>query len=74
MFAFQLMSVLNDDLKYFDLIELWYVFPMMLIIVPFVYLIRAKLFSEIQGEDLAEFERKLGGKRSIYQQIGDLFK
>lgn len=74
MFAFQMLNALNDDLQYFDLVELWYIFPMMLVIVPFIYLIRAKLFSEINDEDLEEFERKIRAKRNIFQQIGDLFR
>lgn len=74
MFAFQIFNVLNDDLQYFDLVEIWYIFPMMLVIVPSVYLIRAKLFMEIQDDDLEELERKLTAKRNIFQQIGDLFR
>lgn len=74
MFAFQIISILNDDIRYFDVVEFWYVFPMMLVIVPFIYLIRTKLFSEIHGEDLEEFERQIGAKRNIFQQIGDLFR
>ncbi|HET8837859.1 MAG TPA: hypothetical protein VFM82_02570 [Flavobacteriaceae bacterium] len=74
MYAFQIFNVLNDDLKYFDVMEIWYIFPMIMVIVPFIYLIRAKLFSEIHGEDLEEFERQIGTKRNIFQQIGDLFR
>lgn len=74
MFAFQMFNVLNDDVQYFDVVELWYVFPMILIIVPFMYLIRAKLFEEINDESLEEFEERIGAKRNIFQQIGDLFR
>lgn len=74
MFGFQIFNVLNDDAQFFDVVEVWYIFPMMMVIVPFIYLIRAKLFSEIQGEDLEEFERQIGTKRNIFQQIGDLFR
>lgn len=74
MYVFQILTVLNDDLQYFDVVELWYVFPMMLIIVPFMYLIRAKLFEEINDESLEEFEKRIGTKRNIFQQIGDLFR
>lgn len=74
MYVFQIFNVLNDDLQYVDVVEFWYVFPMMLIIVPSIYLIRAKLFSDIHGEDLEEFERQIGTKRNIFQQIGDLFR
>lgn len=74
MFAFQTVTVLNDDIQYTDVVEIWYIFPLIAIIVPFVYLIRAKLFREITDESLEEFEHKLGTKRNIFQQIGDLFR
>lgn len=74
MYVFQTIAVLNDDVKYFDELEIWYIFPMMLIIVPFIYVIRFKLFMEITDESLEEFEEKLGAKRNIFQQIGDLFR
>ncbi|AXG71204.1 hypothetical protein KORDIASMS9_03460 [Kordia sp. SMS9] len=66
MYVFQLYSAVNDDLEYHDEVEIYYVIPIMMIIVPIVYFIRIKLFDKyVYGIDLqkidaelAEYERK----------------
>lgn len=45
-----------------------------MILVPSVYLIRAKLFAKVRGNDLEKFEEELASKRSFWQQIKELFK
>ncbi len=72
-YIFQLWSLINQSSS-LDEVEIYYMFPVMLILVPFVYLIRAKLFNKIQGNNLREFEEELGRKRSLWQQIKELFK
>ena len=72
MYAFQLWGVLNES-NNLDELELVYIVPLMLIIVPAVYLIRAKLFNEVRGKDLDSFEEELMVKKSTWQQIKDLF-
>lgn len=47
MYIFQLANVLNDDLHYIDSFELKYFIPLMAIIIPSIYLIRARLFNRI---------------------------
>ena len=74
MFAFQLFNVINDDASYVDEVEIWWLLPIMLIVIPLVYLIRAKLFAKVRGNDLDSFERELGAKRTIWQQLKDLFR
>lgn len=74
MFSFQFFSVINDDASFVDEVEIWWLFPIMLIIIPIVYLIRAKLFAKVRGNDLDEFEQELGQKRTFLQQILDLFR
>src|SRR5690606_1960242 len=73
MFAFQLFSVINDDASFVDEVEIWWLFPIMLVIIPLVYLIKAKLANKLVGKDLKSFEEDLGAKKSIWQQIKDLF-
>ena len=73
MFAFQLFSVINDDVGITDEVEIWWLFPIMLVIVPLVYLIKAKLSNQVMGKDLKSFEEELGAKKSFWQQIKDLF-
>jgi magnesium-transporting ATPase (P-type) len=73
MYAFQLWGVINEN-DGLDSLELYYIIPLMMVLVPFVYLIRAKLFNKVRGNDLEAFERELGQNRSVMQQLGDLFR
>ncbi len=66
MFAFQLIQAINDESENFDELEIYWVIPIMMIIVPIVYFIRIKLFDkyvynidlEKIDAELAEYERK----------------
>ena len=73
MYVFQLWSLINQSSS-LDEVEIYYMIPLMLVIVPIVYLIRAKLFNKIRGHDLASFEAELMEKKSAWQQIKDLFR
>ena len=73
MYSFQLWGIINQN-KGLDEIELIFILPLMMIIVPFVYLIRAKLFNSVRGDDLQAFEEELGKKQSFLGQIKDLFR
>lgn len=60
MFLFQLFSVMNDDVKYIDEFEIYYIIPIMMIVIPIVYLIRIKIFDKVvYGIDLKEIEEEL---------------
>ena len=74
MFTFQLFNVINDDASFVDEVEIWWLLPIMLIVIPLVYLIRAKLFAKVRGNDLDSFEKELGAKRTVWQQLKDLFR
>lgn len=73
MYAFQLWGVINES-NSLDELEIYYIIPLMLIVVPAVYLIRAKLFNKIRGKDLKSFEAELMEKKSTWDQIKDLFR
>ena len=73
MYAFQLWGVINES-NDLDELELYYIIPLMMVLVPAVYLIRAKLFNKVRGDDLQEFEEDLLTKKSIWQQVKDLFR
>ena len=73
MYSFQLWGIINESNK-LDEVELIYIFPLMMILVPAVYLIRAKLFNKIRGNDLKSFEEDLMHKKTFWQQIRDLFR
>lgn len=73
MYAFQLWGVIEENYS-FDELEIYYVLPMMMFLVPFVYLIRAKLFDKVRGTDLAKFEEELAKPMTLWDQFLDLFK
>ncbi|MDX1463644.1 MAG: hypothetical protein R3359_11345, partial [Marinirhabdus sp.] len=52
MYSFQLLSIINES-NGIDEVELLYMIPILLFLVPIVYLIRAKLFNKIRGNNLA---------------------
>ncbi|MDE0773914.1 MAG: hypothetical protein OSB17_04200 [Ulvibacter sp.] len=73
MYSFQLWGVVNES-NDLDTLELVYIIPLMMVLVPSVYLIRAKLFNVVRGNDLEEFERELGVNKTLLQQLKDLFR
>lgn len=72
MYIFQLFSIIKQN-YFVDELEIVYVIPIMLVIIPFVYLIRAKLFSRMRHDDLKSFEEDLLHKKSMWQQFKELF-
>ncbi len=60
MYIFQLVSSLNDDIEYIDEFEIYYIIPVMMIVIPVVYLIRLKLFDKVvHGIDLDKIDKEL---------------
>lgn len=74
MFLFQLISAINDDLAFSDEVEIWFLIPVMAVIVPLVYLIRAKIFSSMHNPTLEEIEYELQNKKSIFAHFKDIFR
>ncbi|WP_234971607.1 hypothetical protein [Mesonia phycicola] len=74
MYLFQLISALNDDIIFFDEVEIWYLIPVMSVIVPLVYLIRAKIFASMHNPSLEEIEYELQNKKNIFSHFRDLFR
>ncbi len=73
MYSFQLWGIINQSSN-LDEVELIYLLPLMMFLIPFVYVICAKLFDKVRGDDLESFEEELSQKRSTWQQIRDLFR
>jgi hypothetical protein len=73
MYSFQLWGIINENIG-LDELELYLLFPLMMVIVPLIYLIRAKLFNQITGKDLVAFEEELGANKTLLQQLKDLFR
>lgn len=73
MYTFQLWGIINQS-NQVDEVEIYYILPMMMILVPSVYLIRAKLFDKVRGKNLAELEEELSKPMTLWDQFKDLFK
>jgi magnesium-transporting ATPase (P-type) len=76
MYVFQLIDVLNDDVSFFDEYQLMYLVPIMAIIIPSIYLIRAQMFNKINDADktLEELEEEFMIKpKSFIKKLGDYF-
>lgn len=73
MFAFQLWGLIVQSNE-IDENELAYVLPIMAIVIPGVFLIRAKLFNKVRGDNLKEFEEELMTKKTIWKQLKELFR
>tara|TARA_R110000868_G_scaffold156072_1_gene382736 strand:- start:110 stop:694 length:585 start_codon:yes stop_codon:yes gene_type:complete len=59
MFSFQLFSQINED-RFLDETEIYWLIPIMLVITPFVYFIRVKLFDKhVLGIDLEAMDAEL---------------
>lgn len=76
MYVWQLFGVLNDETSSIDELGLIYLLPVMAIVIPSIYLIRAQMFSKLTDvnksmEDLEE-EFKIKPK-SIFHRLGDYF-
>lgn len=74
MYVLQLVWVINDDVKFTDEVEIWFLIPLMSIIVPLVYLIRAKIFASMHNPTLEEIEYELQNKKNIFTHFRDLFR
>ncbi|PCE63966.1 hypothetical protein [Sediminicola luteus] len=60
MYAFQIFSLIESDIKNIDEIEIYWLIPIMMFITPFVYFIRVKLFDKhVLGIDLDAMDQEL---------------
>mgnify|MGYP000271227103 CR=1 FL=1 len=76
MYVYQIIITLNSDLYFVDGNEIIYILPIMAIIVPSIYLLRAQMFTKIIDNDksLEELEEEFKIKpKSLFQRLGDYF-
>lgn len=60
MFGFQLFTAINDKSSILDVVEIYWLIPIMMIIIPFVYFIRIKLMDKlVYGIDLKKIDAEL---------------
>lgn len=76
MFSFQFISALNYDIVFMDEFDIIYLLPLMAIIFPSIYLIRAKMFNKINDADktMEELEEEFMIKpKSIWGKVKQYF-
>ncbi|WP_412985138.1 hypothetical protein [Pontimicrobium sp. IMCC45349] len=76
MYVWQLIGAFNDETDFIDELGLLYLIPIMGIIIPSIYLIRARMFNKINDADktLEELEEEFKIKpKSFIDRLGDYF-
>lgn len=60
MYLYQIFSFFNDDFSYVDSLLLLHLIPIMAIVIPSIYLIRAKMFNKLNdvGKTMEELEEE----------------
>ena len=51
MFSFQCFGALNDDIRFMDELHIIWLLPFMALVIPSIYLIRARMFNKINDYD-----------------------
>ncbi len=74
MYAYQLFSIINDDIDLMDEYQIMVLIPIMAITIPSIYLIRAKMFNRITSQSMQELEDEYRlGPRSVWDKVKDYF-
>lgn len=76
MYSYQIFQTLNDDLHYVDNNQLIYLIPIMAVIIPSIYLIRARIFNKINeaNKSLEELEEEFKiSPKNFWEKIKQYF-
>ncbi|MBT8268934.1 MAG: hypothetical protein HKO96_10930 [Flavobacteriaceae bacterium] len=76
MYCWQIFGVINDESQFLDELGLIYLLPVMAVIIPSIYLIRAQMFNKINIADksMEELEEEFKIKpKSFLEKISDYF-
>ena len=74
MYAYQLFSIINDDIDLMDEYQIMILIPMMAIVIPSIYLIRAKMFNRLTSQSMQDLEDEYRiGPKSIWDKVKDYF-
>lgn len=60
MYIYHIITIINDDLEFFEENQVLYLLPVMAVIIPSIYLIRARMFNKLTDADktLEELEEE----------------
>jgi hypothetical protein len=69
MYIYQIISLFNDDYSYYDAFPFFYLIPIMAIVIPSIYLIRAKMFNKLNTADktMEELEQEFKIKPTSFR-------
>lgn len=76
MYIYQIFGLFNENIPYLDEFQLMHLVPIMAIVIPSIYLIRAQMFSSINdvNKTMEELEEEFKIKpKSFLQKLGDYF-
>lgn len=74
MYTFQVFSALNDETDFMDELHLFYLIPMMAVVIPSIYLVRAKMFNRITSQSMQDIEDEYRiGPRSVWEKVKEFF-
>jgi hypothetical protein len=76
MYLYQLVGAFNDETDLMDEFGLIYLIPIMAIVVPSIYLIRARMFNRLTEKDktMEELEEEFKIKpKSFFDRLSDYF-
>ena len=76
MYSYQIVSFFNQDLSYIDEFQLIYMIPIMAIIIPSIYLIRARIFNKVNtvNKSLEELEEEFKiSPKNFWEKVKEYF-
>lgn len=76
MYLYQIIEVFNDDLRFTETNQIFYLLPVMGVVIPSIYLIRAKIFNKINeaNQTLEELEDEFKiSPKNFWSKIKDYF-
>jgi len=76
MYIFQLIVMLNADTKYMDEFQLIYLLPVMAVVIPSIYLIRARIFNKVNNANktLEELEEEFKiSPKNLWEKVKEYF-
>lgn len=76
MFTYQIIGALNDDMEYIDEFQLIHLIPVMVIVIPSIYLMRARLFNTVNtiSKSTQELEDELTFRpKTIWGKVKQFF-
>jgi hypothetical protein len=76
MYTYQIIEVFNDDVEFAENNQILYLLPVMAIVIPSIYLIRAQMFNKINDADksMEELEEEFKIKpKGFLAKLSDYF-